>query len=167
LTLSRSIEGHGGEAIRRRFGLEATIHSSSLDEYSERREGNPAGSQLYLTVESHTAAYLVLGPTLELLEAEHPRLAVSFFETFVNALNGWLRVYDYRDAEDRVDSLREWIEGEADPDEYEIPNVEGCIPSCLKQKALSGEQMEELVSQVEGGARQIYETKSCGHLLSL
>jgi len=111
VAMSRWIEGHGGQAIRRRFGLEATIESS-LDEYSERREEDPTGSRLYLTVESDRAAYLVLEPTLDLLEVEQPRLAASFFEMFIRALNPWLRVYDYRDAEERVDILREWIEGE-------------------------------------------------------
>jgi hypothetical protein len=69
---------------------------------------------------------------------------------FIGALNAWLRVYDHRDAEDRVNMLREWIEGEADRDEYEIPNVEGCIPECLKKKALSRDQMAQFASQVEG-----------------
>jgi hypothetical protein len=149
VAMSRWIEGHGGQAIRRRFGLEATIESS-LDEYSERREGDPTGSRLYLTVESDRAAYLVLDPTLELLEIEQPRLAATFFEMFIRALNPWLRVYDYRDAEERVEMLREWIEGEGDADDYEIPNVEGCIPVCLKQKALGREQMKCLARQVKG-----------------
>jgi hypothetical protein len=148
-TLSRWIEGHRGKAIRRRFGLVATI-CSFLDEYSERREEDPAGSHLYLTVETDRAAYLVLEPTLELLEKERPGLAAGFFQMFVGALNSWLRVYDYRDAEDRVDMLREWIEGEADQDEYEIPNVEACIPGCLKQKALSRDQMAQFASQFKG-----------------
>jgi hypothetical protein len=149
VTMSRWIEDHGGEAIRRRFGLEATL-SGFLDEYSERGEGNAADNQLYLTIQSHTAAYVVLGPTLKLLDAQHPRLAVSFFETFVNALNRWLSIYGYRDAGDRVETLREWIEGEADEDEYEIPNVEECIPACLKQKVLGWQQMAEVVSRVQG-----------------
>jgi len=148
-TLSRWIEDHGGKAIRRRFGLVATI-CSSLDEYSERSEEDPADSHLYLTVETDRAAYLVLAPTLELLEKERRGLAAGFFQMFIGALNSWLRAYDYRDAEDRVDMLREWIEGEADRDEYEIPNVEGCIPECLREKALSRDQMAQFTSQIEG-----------------
>jgi hypothetical protein len=68
-TLSRWIEGHGGKAIQQRFGLVATI-CSFLDEYSERREEDPASNHLYLTVETDRAAYLVLEPTLELLEKQ-------------------------------------------------------------------------------------------------
>lgn len=148
VTLGRWIEGRGGEAIRRRFDLTATI-SSFLDEYSESREEDLNGGTLYLTVESDAAAYLVLGPTLQLLDAEHPRLAMTFFEIFSGALNRWLRIYDYRDAQDRVEMWREWMEGEADRDQYEIPDVDGCIPECLKRKRLSRTQIVKLASQVE------------------
>ena len=40
--------------------------------------------------------------------------------------------YDYRDAEDRVEMLREWIAQEADAEQYEIPAVEGSTPLCMR-----------------------------------
>ena len=146
LTLARWIASHGGQAIKRRFGLTATI-TSRLDEYRDR-DVNP--NLLYVTVDSDRAGYVVLGPTLELLEKSHPRLPVTFFHLFAGSLNKWTRVYDYRDAEDRVAMLREWIDGEADQDQYELPDVEGCIPPCMKQRALSQASLRHLWSQVKG-----------------
>ncbi|MBI1954983.1 MAG: hypothetical protein HYS38_01155, partial [Acidobacteria bacterium] len=148
LTLARWIAMHGGQAIKRRFGLTTAI-TSRLDEYSERDGANP--NLLYLTVDSDRAGYVVLSPTLELLEKGHPRLPVTFFHLLAGSLNKWIRVYDYRDAEERVAMLRDWVEGEADEDQYEIPNVEGCIPSALKRRPLSNRSLGRLSSQVKGG----------------
>jgi len=36
-----------------------------------------------------------------------------------------VRAYDYHDAEERVEMLREWYEGEENADQYEMPDVEG------------------------------------------
>lgn len=148
VTLGRWIEGHGGEAIRHRFDLTATI-CSFLDEYSERRAGQPASGRLYLTVESDAAAYLVLGPVLQLLEREHPRLAASVFETFTSALNRWLRVYDYRDAQDRVQMWREWMEEDGGEGQYEIPDVDACTPECLKRKRLGRSEVAKIGSRIK------------------
>ena len=55
-----------------------------------------------------SAACVVAGPTLELLDREHGRLPAIFYHVFTGALNKWVRIYEYRDAEDRVEMLREW-----------------------------------------------------------
>ena len=60
------------------------------------------------------------------MEMAHPRLPVTFFRLLVGAVNRWVRVYDYHDAEERVEMLREWYEGEENADQYEMPDVEGC-----------------------------------------
>jgi hypothetical protein len=92
---------------------------------------------LYLIVDPEAAAFAVLKPTLDLLEKIHPRLPATFFTHFVGSLNRWVRVYDYHDGEERVEMLREWYEGEANAEQYEVPDVEGCVPQCLKQRPLS------------------------------
>src|SRR5579863_3871804 len=66
-TIERRIAAHGGAAIRRRFDLYATL-GSDLDEYSDENQENPDGTQLYLTVDPDHCGFVVLGPTLELLE---------------------------------------------------------------------------------------------------
>jgi hypothetical protein len=73
---------------------------------------------------------------LRLLESIHSQLPATFFHLFIGALNRWLRAYDFRDAEERAETLREWIAQEPDADQYEIPDVEGSIPPCMRQEAL-------------------------------
>ncbi len=69
-----------------------------MDEYAEGGERDPDGRKLYLVLHPDSAAYVVAGPTLELLKWEHPRLPATFYHLFTGALNKWVRVYDYRDA---------------------------------------------------------------------
>ena len=146
-TVERWIAAHGGAAIRRRFDVYAML-GSDLDEYSGKNEENPDGAQLYLTVDPDRCGFVVLGPTLNLLEKAHPRLPATFYTLFAHALNLWVRVYDFHDAEDRVTMLKDWIEGEADKDQYEIPDVEGCIPACIKERPLSCRKLREVRAQL-------------------
>ncbi len=36
----------------------------------------------------------------------------------------------------RAEMLREWAAQEPDADQYQIPNVQGSIPACMRQPAL-------------------------------
>jgi hypothetical protein len=143
LTLERWIKAHGGSAIRRRFLLVAAIGNTPC-EWAERDETKP--NQLFLTVEPSAASCgcVTFGPTLELLEKVHPQLPVTFFNLFVGALNRYVRTYDYRDAEERAEMLREWAAQEADADQYEIPDVQGSIPACMRQAALDEDELAHL-----------------------
>ncbi len=140
LTLQRWIREHGGVAVDRRFDLDLTL-SDRLVDYSDER--GPDGT-LYLIVDPDGAAFVLMKPVLALLEAAHPRLPATFFGHFVGSLNRWVRVYDYHDAEERVDMLREWYEGEEDCEQYEVPDIEGRTPKCLKEPALSFRGLKEL-----------------------
>ena len=133
LTLQRWIDLHGGKNIRRRFNLRLML-SEAVDEYTEAAEPDPDGGHLYFILHPDSAAYVVAGPTLELLEREHARLPATFYHVFTGALNKWVRVYTYRDAEDRVGMLREWAEGEKE--QYEIADVAASVPACMKRRAL-------------------------------
>jgi len=148
-TLNRWIDLHGGRTIRRRFNLRLTL-SDLVDEYAEAAEQDPDGRHLYFVVHPDSAAYVVAGPTLELLEREHGRLPATFYHVFTGALNKWLRIYDHQDAEDRVEMLREWAEGEEE--QYEIADVAGSVPDCMKRKPLSLESLRRL--GVEAGSRE-------------
>ncbi len=147
-TLTRWIDLHGGKAIRRRFCLRLML-SEVVDEYLDGAEPDPDGRRLYLFLHPDSAAYAVVGPTLELLEPEHPRLPVTFYRLFTGALGRWARIYDFRDAEDRVQMLRDWAEGEED--QYEIADVAGSTPSCMKQNALTVRGLDELKTRVMDG----------------
>ncbi len=144
LTLERWIRDHGGVSIQRRFDLDLTI-SNRLVDYSDER--GPEGT-LYLIVDPESAAFVLLKPVIELLEEIHPRLPATFFRYFVGSLNRWVRVYDYHDAEERVDMLREWYEGEENPEQYEVPDVEGCTPKCLKERSLSLRGLKNLSGSI-------------------
>ncbi len=135
ITLERWIDTHGGSAIRHRFLLSAVI-SNTPCEWAERDETKP--NQLFLIVEPSeaTCGCATFGPTLQLLESVHPQLPATFFHLFVGALNRWIRVYDYRDAEERAETLREWAAQEPDADQYELPDVARSIPPCMRQTAL-------------------------------
>ena len=44
--------------------------------------------------------------------------------------------------------LREWVEGEADADEYKFPDVEGCIPPCLNRPTLDQRRLRSVRAQL-------------------
>jgi hypothetical protein len=147
LTLERWIKAHGDSAIRRRFLLVATIGDTPC-EWTERDETKP--NQLFLIVEPSEASCgcVTFGPTLELLEKVHPQLPATFFNLFIGALNRFIRVYDHRNAEERAEMLQEWAAQEADADQYEIPDVQGSIPACMRQTALDEAELAHLKDKI-------------------
>jgi len=147
ITLERCIKAHGGSAIRRRFMLVAAV-SDTPCEWTERDESKP--SQLFLTVEPSEASCgcVTFGPTLELLEKVHPQLPTTFFNLFVGTLNRWIRTYDFRDAEERAETLREWAAQEPDADQYEIPDVQGSIPESMRQVPLDEHELAQLKDKI-------------------
>jgi hypothetical protein len=147
LTLERLIKAHGGSAIRHRFLLSAVI-SNTPCEWAERDETRP--NQLFLIVEPSeaTCGCVTFGPTLKLLESIHLQLPATFFHLFVGALNGWLRTYDFRDAEERAETLREWAAQEPDADQYELPDVAGSIPPCMRQETLDEAELVHLKDKI-------------------
>ena len=146
LALERWIEAHGGSAIRRRFVLSATLGSSPC-EWADDEVASP--QRLFLTVEPSEAGCVVFGPTIKLLENCHPKLPATFFHLFVGAVNRWVRVYDYRDAEERADTLREWIAQEEDSGQYELPDVANAIPPCMKQTVLNERELAQVIGRID------------------
>jgi hypothetical protein len=144
MSLLHWINAHGGEMIGRRFTYVATLTSILDDTEDEDRE---SGGTLYITLEPASAGYVVLGPTLELLEKVDGNLPATFFELFAGALCKWVRVYDYRDAEERAEMYKEMAAVENNPEEYEFANVAGCIPSSIKQEGLDKRHLLRLVNK--------------------
>jgi hypothetical protein len=54
----------------------------------------------------------------------------------------------YHDAEERVEMLREWYEGEENADQYEVPDLEGCTLKSLKEMPLSLCELKKLNEEV-------------------
>jgi hypothetical protein len=144
-TLKRWIWRHGGESIRSQFALDATL-SNTPDAHSSE-DINPA--RLYLTVDPESAGYIVIGPTLEMLSRMHRQLPVTFYDLVVGAVNRWLRAYDFRDALERVEMWREWAEGEGGADQYEIPDVESCVPIEMGERPLKADALRELLRPMQ------------------
>ncbi len=141
LALADWIKARGGEAIRKRFTYHATL-TSCVDEFAQ--EDKQKDNRLYLTIDTESAGYVVLGPTFQLLETIDRRLPRTFFNLFVGGLSKWVRVYDYRDAEERAEMYREMSEGEQNPEEYEFPDVAGCLPASMKEEPLGKEHLSRL-----------------------
>ena len=66
MTLNRWVAAHWVTEIQEEFRLHLTL-STSLDRYFTDQEPG-ATSELYLTIEPESAGYVVLGPTLRMLE---------------------------------------------------------------------------------------------------
>ena len=166
LTLERFILTHGGPAIRHRFLLCAEITDSPSD-WAEPDKSRP--NQLFLIVEPSdaTCGCAAFGPTLKLLEKAHPQLPAKFFQLFVGALNCWTRVYDYRDAEDRVEMLPEWVAQEGDAGQYEISDVEGSIPPCMRQTTLSKAELAHLKDNINDPLAQTLVNAGCSSRSSM
>jgi hypothetical protein len=142
-SLTRWVVAHGAERIRRRFDLSVTL-SDRVDLLWEPEYEEATTPSLNLIVAPESAAYVVFGPTLELLEEVHPRVAATFFHRFIGALNRWVRVYDGCDAAGHVEAVREWYEQDQETEQYELPDVEGATPASVKLRPLGGRRALEL-----------------------
>ncbi len=155
--LDRWLHNHGEPVIREQFFLNLML-STSLDRYYSTDANSRGVSRVFLTLEPDSAGYVILGPTLRLLERVHPRLPVTFLQLFLGGLNRWVRAYDYRDAFDRVERLRDWYESDPDSGEVELPDIDRCVPASVKRRPLSGRTLRTMIPSIkDAAAREIME----------
>jgi hypothetical protein len=147
--LKDRVVADGGPEIEKEFFLRLGL-VSDLDPYGNDSDQMGAEGEMFLVLEPESAGYVVMGPTLRLLKAVHPRLPVTFADLFTRALNRWIRVYDHRDALERVEQLREWYEADPECETVELPAVDAAIPDCLRRKwpPLKERFVEHLAGQV-------------------
>lgn len=150
LSIKQFVDRHDGPAIRKTFPVNLSL-TGTLNEYSTGGREIEAAN-LFLTIDPTEAAYLVLGATLRILEEQHPRLPATFFQLLCGALNRWVRVYDYREALEHVERLRDWYSADPDSGNIEVPDVEGSIPACMRQKPLSRMGLKRLLPNIFGEA---------------
>ena len=152
LSMNSFIDAHGGASIREGFRLNLTL-GGTLNECAmgEREIG---AAELFLTVDPVESGYLVLGPTVRILEEQHPRLPATFFHLLSSAVNRWVRVYDYRDALDHVERLLDWYSSDPDSGEVEVPEVDGSIPAAILRKPLSTIALKRLLPTIACETRE-------------
>ena len=142
-SLSQFVERHGGRLAQNTFPVSLAF-TGTLNEYAAAdREVDAAN--LFLTIDPKEAGYLVLGPTLQVLERQHPRLSATFLHLISAALNRWVRVYDYRDALEHVERLRDWYSADPDGGEFEVPDVDASVPASVLRKPLSRRAMRRIL----------------------
>jgi hypothetical protein len=143
ISLSQFVERHGGRVACETFPMSLAL-TGTLNEYSAADREVDAAS-LFLTIDPKEAGYLVLGPTLQVLERHHPRLPATFLHLISAALNRWVRVYDYRDALEHVERLRDWYSADPDAGEFEVPDVDASVPTSVLRKPLSRRAMRRVL----------------------
>ena len=155
--LERWLSEHRETVIREQFLLDVLV-ATSLDRYCAGDVKASDVSRVFLTLEPDSAGYVILGPTLRLLEGIHPRLSVTFLYLFLGALNRWVRVYDHRDALDRVERLQEWYDGDPEGGEVELPDIGRCLPESVKRRPLGRRTVAAMVPEIRNPlARQLIE----------
>jgi hypothetical protein len=146
-TLRRWAVKNGGDEIATEFDVALAI-VNDLEPYSDGGSNATIAQEMYMVLEPETAGYVVLGPLLRELARIHNRLPVTFFNLLTAALNRWVRVYDFRDAEERVEMLREWYESDPDSEHLELPDVKSATPKFLEtRKPLQESSLERLAEK--------------------
>ena len=147
--LQNRVAADGGCELGKEFFLRLGL-TSTLDPYGNDAEHVGDTCEMFLVLEPDSAGYVVMEPALRLLGAIHPRLPVTFFDLFAGALNRWVRVYDYRDALERVEMLREWYEADPEGETVELPAVEAAVPACLRRvgHSLKERFLQRLIQRV-------------------
>lgn len=155
--LDQWLSRHDGAVIREQFFLDVLL-STSLDRYLAGDGQSVDASRVFLALEPDSAGYVILGPTLRLLEGVHPRLPATFLHLFLGALNRWVRAYDYRDAFERVERLREWYESDPDGEAAELPDIDRCLPQSVKRRPLGRRTLSLMIPAIKDSvSRQLME----------
>jgi len=155
--LDRWLSQHGDAVIWEQFFLDVLL-STSLDRYIAGDGKSGDASKVFLALEPDSAGYVILGPTLRLLEGIHPRLPATFLHLFLGALNRWVRVYDYRDAFDWIERLRDWYESDPDGEAVELPDIDRSLPKSVKRRPLGRRTLGTLLPAIKNAAaRQVME----------
>src|SRR5207249_4695038 len=73
----------------------------------------------------------------------------TFLHLFLSALNKWLRAYDYRDALNWVERLRDWYDTDPEAGDIDLPDLKRRLPRCAKRQPLCPRTLAAIVRDVE------------------
>ena len=154
--LARYCRVNGLPAVSRVFP-EACIRL--LDEIVERTEyersqSEIAGpkSKMLLMVDYEQSAMIQIGPTLTYLGSIHEQLPAAFFVVVADNLWRWMRVYDFRNAQNYARDQLDMLDEEELKESF-YPQLETVRPSCLKKLPSYGAAVrlvQKLSSQCRG-----------------
>jgi hypothetical protein len=98
-------------------------------------DDQPESGRLSVSISCGGCGYLKIGAALQSLEREVEGLGAAFYWTLVQSLYRVMRVYDYGDAEQYQERLKEYAEAEDEGsrEQYEFPEVEKALPSCIRR----------------------------------
>lgn len=151
--LASWVESHGAAEIAQQFSLETKLVASLRDHYGYcwGNSAKPLDRAVYLIVEAEQTGYSELGPAIRRLHAAQPALPATFYRYFADSVSRWVRVFDYRDAEERVERDREYDEstmGEEELAEVEYPDLSSCVPPWLKGEPLDERRLTRVLRSV-------------------
>ena len=91
--------------------------------------------KLAVSISCGGCGYLKIGPALESLESEAEGLGAAFYWTLIQSLYRVMRIYDYGDAEQYEERLKEYAEAEDEGSrgQFEFPEVERALPECIRK----------------------------------
>jgi len=145
-TLNRFVERSIEAAIDGAFDLSMTL-STDPHEWCET-EDEPDGSQMFLYMEAGSCGFVNLGPALALCEKEHPQFPVTFARLFLYGLGRVFRVYDDRDADQRLSVLEDDYEPGTGQDEATLPDRDKLLPPCMKKRPLGRRTLRALMDRL-------------------
>ena len=134
--LARHCRANGLPAVSRVFP-EASIRL--LDEIVERTEYERSQSEItgpetkmLLMVDYEQSAMIPIGPTLTFLGSIHKKLPAAFFVVLAGNLGRWMRVNDFRDAQNYARDRMDMLEEEELKESF-YPQLETVAPLCVKK----------------------------------
>jgi len=131
--LARFCRRHGLPQVSRVFpesSIRLVDEMIELSEYDRMQAEVAERKKMFLMVDYHQSAIAPIGATLAHLEAIDTKLPAAFFMAFSRNLSRWMRVYDFRDAEDYASRCMDMLE-EGELAESFFPDVRSSRPKCL------------------------------------
>jgi hypothetical protein len=159
-SLDAWVKAQGGEMI-----------DSNIEYYLEisvTQDGQLAGADaqqpLLITVAAEQCGYMVAGPALDALQSEAKGLGVAFYHVLSASLAKWVRVYDYTDARNCEDGMKQMLEmdDEQSRERYEMRKHQTGKFGGLIRRLLDIHQLAQLPAT--GDVREImssYYDQSC------
>ena len=134
--LHRFLSERGQRTIAEHFELSLTLGESIVDSMYSDSGADPNG-HLFFVLNTESSFPMGIGDAITGLETVQPGMGAAFYDALRQGLYRWIRVYDDSDAHERIEQMKEWAEGDDDPDSYEIPNLAQDLPACLQDRKRS------------------------------